>query len=171
MEICIRNKWVSIKGSSEVKTVDGKDLYKVQGKFFSITRKKFLQTLDGELIYTIRNKYWSFFNKKAYVLNPDKSVAALLSRKYFSLHDRYRIKCKYGDLEIIGNILCFNYRILINGQEIGHVARKISLRDSFVLTVDDNADIPFFIALVIAIDNITDRREDSEVEVNDIPIA
>ena len=91
MEICIRNNWVSLKGSSEVKTLDGKDLYKVKGKFFSVTRKKFLQTLDGELIYSIRNMYWSFFNKKAYVLNPDGSVAALLNRKYFSVHDRYRI--------------------------------------------------------------------------------
>lgn len=171
MEICIRNNWVSLKGSSEVKTLDGKDLYKVKGKFFSVTRKKFLQTLDGELIYTIRNKYWSFFNKKAYVLNPDGSVAALLNRKYFSVHDRYRINSKYGELEIIGNILCFNYKILSNGVEIGHVARKISMRDSFVLTISENADVAFYIALVVAIDNITDRREDSEIEVNDIPIA
>ena len=48
---------------------------------------------------------------------------------------------------------------MVNGTEVGHVARKISLRDSFVLDIQDGFDYYFFVALVIAIDNITDRRE------------
>ena len=56
-------------------------------------------------------------------------------------------------------IFQFNYKILLNGQEIGHVARKISLRDSFVLTINDDVDAAFMVALVIAIDNITDRKD------------
>ena len=171
MDICIRNKWVSIKGSSEVKDLDGKDLYKVMGKFFTITQKKFVQDLDGKTLYTVRNKFWSFFVKKALIIGPDGKEVARMRRKYFSVHDRYFINSPYGKIEICGNILCFNYRILLDDKEIGHVARKISLRDSFVLTIDDNLDIPFFISLVIGIDLITDRRKDSEVEVNDTPIA
>ena len=46
----------------------------------------------------------------------------------------------------------------LNGKEIGHISRKISLRDSFVLTLDDDQDLAFFVAFVIAIDNITDQR-------------
>ena len=62
-------------------------------------------------------------------------------------------------MEIIGNIFQFNYKILLNGKEIGHVARKISLRDSYVLMADDDYDPMFMVALVIAIDNITDRKD------------
>ena len=49
----------------------------------------------------------------------------------------------------------------MNGEEVGHIARKFSLRDSFVLTIDDKYDPKLFVAFVIAIDNITDRREEN----------
>ena len=62
-------------------------------------------------------------------------------------------------MEIRGNILQFDYSIKLNGNEIGHVARKISLRDSFVVTVPDDSDYALFLALVIAIDNITDTKD------------
>jgi uncharacterized protein YxjI len=159
MELCIRNKWISLSGSSVIKDINENDVYKLKGKFWTVTRKKFLRTLDDKDLYIIRNKFWTFFVHKAFVINPDNTIAATIRRKYFSVHDRYFIDCKYGKVEITGNILGFNYHILLDGKEIGHVARRISLRDSFVLTIDDNVeDIPFFVSLVIAIDNITDQR-------------
>ena len=61
---------------------------------------------------------------------------------------------------IRGNILGFDYHIYENDVEVGHVSRKISLRDSFVLDLNDNCDWKFYCALVIAIDNITDAASD-----------
>jgi uncharacterized protein YxjI len=85
-----------------------------------------------------------------------------MKKKFWSFHDHYFIDTKLGQMEIRGNILCFDYHISLKGKEIGHVSRKISLRDSFVLSLDDEYDkeLPFFVALVIAIDNITDQRRD-----------
>ena len=58
-----------------------------------------------------------------------------------------------------GNFFGFDYHIYLNDVEVGHVSRKISLRDSFVLTLNDDVkDVPFYIALVIAVDNITDQQ-------------
>ena len=82
-----------------------------------------------------------------------------MRRKIFSLHDHYFVTSPLGDLQIRGNILLFDYKITLNGEEIGHVARKISLRDSYVLTIDDKYDLATFVSLVIAIDIITDRRQ------------
>ena len=87
---------------------------------------------------------------------------ATIRRKVFSFHDRYFINSDYGNFEIKGNILLFNYQILKDGQEIGHVARKISMRDSYVLTIGDNEDPYFFVSLVIAIDNISDARRQGD---------
>lgn len=160
MQLAIRNKWISFRGSSVVKDLNEQDVLKVQGKFWTWTRKKFVMTLDGEVKYVVRNKFWTLFAYRAFVLEPDgKTVVATIRRKIFSFHDRYFIKTKYGELEIRGNILLFNYHIFRDGKDIGHVARKISLRDSFVLDIDDSEDYYFFVALVIAIDNITDQRQ------------
>ena len=162
MQVSIRNKWISLRGGSTVKDMNEKDVLYVKGKFFTFTRKKFVQDMSGNLLYTVRNKFWTFFVRKALVYDKDGNQVAFMKKKFWSFHDHYFIDTKLGQIEIRGNILCFDYHISLNGKEIGHVSRKISLRDSFVLDLDDEykEELPFFVALVIAIDNITDQRRD-----------
>lgn len=159
MELSIRNKWVSLRGSSVVQDLEGNDVLRVQGKFFTFTRKKFVMDLNDNLKYTIRNKFWFLFRRKAMIYDADGNEVVRLSRKVLSLHDHYFVTSNLGEMEIVGNIFQFNYKITLNGKEIGHIARKISLRDSYVLTIDDNFDYMLFVAMVIAIDNITDQRD------------
>lgn len=160
IQLAIRNKWISLRGSSVVKDINENDVLRVKGKFWTVTYKKFIQTLDGETKYIVRNKFWKLFAYKAFVFDASTGAkAATIRRKVFSLHDRYFMDTKFGQVEIKGNILGFDYHIYLGDKEIGHVSRKISLRDSFVLTIDDDrGDLYFWVALVIAIDNITDER-------------
>lgn len=160
MQLAIRNKWISLRGGSVVKDMNENDVLKVQGKFFTFTRKKFVQDLDGNLLFTVRNKFWTLFHRKALIYDAQGNLVASIMKKIFSLHDRYLIDCTLGQMEIKGNILCFDYHITLNGEEIGHISRKISLRDSFVLDINDKYDYRFFVAFVIAVDNITDKRRD-----------
>lgn len=159
MELAIRNKWFSLGGSSVVKDLNEKDILQVKGKIFTFTAKKFIKDMDGNLKYVVRNKFWRLFQRKAFVIDPNGKIVATVRRKIFSLHDHYFVESEMGDLQIKGNILQFDYSIIHDGVEIGHIARKISLRDSFVLSIDDKYDYATFVALVIAIDNITDRRD------------
>lgn len=159
MEFYIRNKWISLGGSSTVKDVNENDVFKVTGKVFSFTRKKILTDMNGEVKFIIRNKFFRLFQRKAFVLDANGEQKALVRRKIFSLHDHYYVTSSLGNLEIKGNIFQYNYHITLDGKEIGHISRKVSLRDSFVLTLDDNYDAATFVALVIAIDNITDRKD------------
>ena len=157
MQLIVRNKWVSLRGSSYVKDINGNDVMKVKGKFWTLTYKKFIQDLDGNTKYIVRNKFWKLFKYQAYIMDKDEKVLAHIKRKVFSLHDHYDLKTEMGDIVLRGNILGYDYHISLNGKEIGHVARKISLRDSFVLDLDDDQDPMFFVALLIAMDNITDE--------------
>ena len=160
MELNIRNKWVSFAGSSIVKDANEKEVLKVKGRFFSIRRRKYVMDLDGKVYYQVRNRFWNFFRHASYVFDAEGNKVATLTTKFLSLHDHYNIDCSLGDLVIRGNILGFDYHISLNGKEIGHVARRISLRDSFTLTLDDDQDPYFFVALVIGIDNIVDMKRD-----------
>ena len=161
MKLYVKNKWISLTGASVVKNEDDKDVFKVKGKFFSFTAKKTLTDLNDNTLYVVRNKFWCFFARKAFVLDKDGKQVALVRRKLFSLRDRYFVDSDLGDLQINGNIFEFDYRITLNGNRIGHISRLMSLRDAFALDIEDGADIPFFVALVIAVDNITDRRHSS----------
>lgn len=159
MQLSIRNKWISLRGGSVVQDLSGKDVMKVKGKFFTVTRKKFVCDLQGNVKYIVRNKFWRLFIRRAFVLDANKKILVRIRRKFFSVHDRYFIDTDLGQMEIMGNIFQFNYQIKLNGQEVGHIARKVSLRDSFVLTIDDRFDPYLMVALVIAIDNITDQKD------------
>lgn len=166
-ELAIRNKWISLKGSSYVCDLEGNNVLQVEGKFFTVTSKKFIKTLDGQVKYIVRNKFWRLFQYKAFVCDENENIQATVKRKVFSFRDRYFIESKYGNIEVSGNIFQFNYDIKLDGVSIGHIARKISLRDSFVLTIDDSkVDYMFVVALVIAIDNITDRKDSNRSRVS-----
>ena len=158
MDLLIRNKWISLRGSSVVKDLNEKDVMRVRGKFWTVTAKKFIQTMDGQTKFVVRNKFWRLFAYRAFIYDEKGEKVAHIRRKIFSFHDRFFIESKYGKLEIKGNIFCFDYHIYLNGKEIGHLGRRISLRDSFVLHLEEDVDPYFYLALVIAIDNITDRR-------------
>lgn len=158
MELAIKNKWITLGGSSTVQDLEGKDVLYVKGRIFSFTRKKFIQDMEGNLKFIVRNKFWRLFQRKAFVENTNGEIIATIRRKIFSLHDHYYVYSNLGDLQIRGNILGFDYHITLDGKEIGHISRKISLRDSYVLSIDDSYDYVTFVALVIAVDNITDRR-------------
>ena len=160
MEVSIRNKWISLRGGSTVKDMSENDVLRVKGKFWTFTRKKFIQDLNGNTLYVVRNKFWTLFARKAFVYNAQGEVVARIRRKIFSMHDRYFIQSSLGEMEIKGNILLHDYHITLNGKEIGHIARRISLRDSYVLRLDDDQELAFFVSLCIAIDNITDQMKE-----------
>lgn len=162
MELYIKNKWISLGGSTTVTDSNGNDVFYVKGKVFSFTKKKFLEDKNHKLKYTIRIKLFTLFHFTALIYDENNEEVIRVTRKFFSLHDHYTISSNMGDLKIVGNILQFNYKITLNGKEIGHIARKISLRDSFVLTLEDGYDPEIFTALVIAIDNITDTKDQSK---------
>lgn len=162
MELNIRNKWFSLSGSSVVKDVNEKDVLKVKGKVFSMRRRKYIMDLDGNILYQVRNRFWNFFKHACYVFDKDGNKVATLTTKFWTVHDHYDIESSLGELIIRGNILGFDYHVYLNGKEIGHVARHISMRDSFTLTINDDQDVYFFVALVIGIDNIVDMRRDDQ---------
>ncbi len=161
MKLIIRNKWWSpFRQSSYVRDeADTQDLYKIEGRFWSITRKKFVEDLEGNPKYMVRNKFWHLFIHRAFVYNDKGEKICTVRRKFWSFHDRYFVDdCSLGQMEITGNILLHDYNITLDGVQVGHITRKISIRDSFVLDVSDQLEPEFMIALVIAIDNITDAR-------------
>ena len=163
MRYIIRTKWASIRQSSYIRDENEKDLYCVDGRFFSLSQKKYIKTLDGKTLYLIQNKIFKLFTYSAFVIDPNNNEKlATIRRRIFTLDDHYDIIAKgFGNIQIVGNILGYDYHILVDGIEVGHISRKISIRDSYVLDID-HANPEFFLALVIAIDNIAkDKRDDN----------
>ena len=87
MRLIIKNKWISLKGSSFVKDEKGNDVLQVEGKFWTVTRKKYVKDLDGNIVYIVRNKYWKFIHYQAFIMDKNEKIISHVVRKAFSLHD------------------------------------------------------------------------------------
>ena len=109
--------------------------------------------------YGIKIAYMHFFiDEKMYDASPDYEV---ISNVDFNNYMRQGNRITTSQITV-GEYEKVFEPILKDGKEIGHVARKVSLRESYVLTIDDCFDYYFFVALVIAIDNISDARRNSD---------
>ena len=158
MKVYIKNKFWSWGGGSSVVNENNEPVFQVKGKVFSITRKKYLCDLDGNRLYTIRNKWFNWFIHKAFIYDSDNNKIATVKDKWFNIKNEYFIEDYKDEIKIDGQFFSLSSTILKNGEPIGTIRRKLTfINDAFELEANEQ-DMPFLIALVIAIDNITDKK-------------
>ena len=159
MKVFIKNKLISIEGSSEVLNEQQEVIYKIEGKLISPTKKKRMYDKDGNLLYTIRNKWFTFFKHKTFVIDANKTRVATIVKNKWSFNHKYKIVDCLDEMEINGKFFSRTSTILKNGQEVATITREaLALTDCFVLEANEE-DIEFLTALVIAFDNIVDNRQ------------
>lgn len=159
MRVTIKNKMFSLSGSSRVKNEQGQDVFFVKGKFFSPTRVKRICDMNKNVLFKVRNKWINFFNKRAYVFQGDTKIATV-KHPFFSGH-KFVLEGYKDEIAIEGGFFSLHSTIVRNGVPIGAINREFfALTDTFMLEADEE-NMPFLIALVIAIDNIVDNIANS----------
>ena len=158
MKVYIKNKFWSIGGGSKVLDENKQPVFQVKGRPFSITRVKYVCDKDGKRLYKVRNKWINWFIHKAYIYDANKTKIATVKDKWFNVKQEYFIMGYKDEIKVEGKFFGLSCQILRNGEVIGKITRKIAIiNDAFELEANEE-DIPFLIALVIAIDNITDKK-------------
>ena len=165
MALLIKNKLVSLSGSSYVLDENGNKIFEIRGCFPSPTRKKHIYDMKGNLLYTVRNKYWHFFRKSAYILDGRRGD----DEKVCRLKERFFIGWDFIDsrenLKMEGKFLQ-GLHIIKKGTTIGKFYRKhnaatffVDTHDMYCLEVYNAQEAAFLVAVVIAYDNVCDARE------------
>lgn len=159
MKVYIRNKVISLGGSSEVFNENNETLFKVKGKIFTFTKKKKMYDINNALLYTIRNKYWTFMSRQVMIKDANGDIVARIKKDKHSLNCDYEILDTDDEMSIDGKFFSRSSHIMKNGKPVATINREISLiKDAFSLEAEEN-DIAFYTALVIGFDNLTDRKE------------
>lgn len=168
MKLLIKNKLFSTGQSSVAENEQGEVLYKIKGKFFSNhiskTYKKVIKGKDGKKLFYVRNKFWhKIYHDSAIIYNAKKKKIAIVSNSHI-LKNGYEVTGATEPIKIEGQ--GWNLDIILGEKVIGHISlppiqnAKDALRitDQFVLEAEDEEDVPFLVAVVIAIDNIHDHK-------------
>ena len=163
MRVFIENLWSLVSENSEVRNENFEPIFTVKGRdFFSISKKKSIYGRDGALLYTVRNNLLDLLFYRVNVTDADGKRVATVKKSVFDLSKKYKILNTEQQITVEGSIFEKGIYIMRNGQEIAHVTVNSSVfsltrSDSYSLDADEK-DIPFLTALVIAIDNLRDRR-------------
>ncbi len=155
MKIILKNK-ISLRGSSSIKDEAGNDVLKVKGKFLSITRKKSICSLNGEVLYKVRNKYFNWAFHSAYILDAEGETVALLRSKPLR-KERFILEGYKDNISLVFSGDFNTMDIVKNNEKIGSVYRKFfSMMDTYEIEANED-NIPLLVAIVVGLDNITDR--------------
>lgn len=155
MKVIIKNKFFSLRGSSSVTNEAGESLFIVKGRLLSPTKVKWVCDKTGKKLYKVRNKYINFFVHRAYVYDTKEKIAKVKHPLFGG--KKFIIEGYKDEILIDGDFFSFQSSIVCNGKTIGTIIRNITIvNDAFTLEAEEE-DMPFMIALVIAIDNIFDK--------------
>lgn len=158
MKLYIKNKIFSWGGGSKVVDENNNPVFIVKGKVFSPTRKKKICDLNGNVLFVVRNKWFNWFVHSAFVYDNKKNKIAKIKDKFFSVKGDFIVEGYQDEIMVDGKFLSFTSNIVRNGEVIGTIRRQITLiADAFELEANEE-DMPFLIALIIAIDNIVDKK-------------
>lgn len=159
MKIIVKNKFASLKGNSVVTNENGEEIFKVKGKFLSISHKKKIYNKEDKLLYVVKNKLFNWFKHASIILNSEgQKVAKITSRFWGNGFD----VLGYSDEISVEGFTLSGFTILKNGETIGTVTCNFfSMVDNFEITVPDNEEPAFLVAVIIAIDNIKDKIKKS----------
>ncbi|MBR2909836.1 MAG: LURP-one-related family protein [Clostridia bacterium] len=158
MKVFIKNKIVSIGGSSIVTNEQGDEVFKIEGKVLSPRKKKLMYDKDGNLIYIIRNRFFNMFAHKVHIFDAEKNRLATIKKNKFSFNLKYQIENCVDEMELQGQWFKGESLIMKNGEQVGVIKKEFSIfADSYTLEADEK-DIPFLTALCIAFDNLIDEK-------------
>ena len=158
MKVYIKNKMISLGGSSEVLNEKMEPIFKVEGNVVTFTRKKKMYDMDYKLLYTIQNRYWNFFSHKVFVKDAEGKKIATIKKNKWSFNQKFEILDTEIPMSIDGKFFSATSHIMKDGQPSATIVREFTLiNDAFTLEANEE-DIPFYTALVIALDNLNDER-------------
>ena len=163
MKLYIKEKVFSWGDKFTVKDAYGEDKYIVEGEVFTFGKKLHVYDRSGREVAFIKQEVWSFL-PRYYVFCGDRQIAEI-KKAFTFLFPRYTIEGL--GWEIDGSFLAHDYQIIKRGRKIVTISKEwMTWGDSYELDIADPADELVALAVVIAIDCVTESNSGAKVTVS-----
>jgi len=145
----IKQKLLSLGEKFTVKDESGKDVYFIEGSFLKIPKTFSIKNNRGEEVALITKKVFTFWPK--FIVQVYGKDVITIKQQFSFIRHRYSIE-GYG-IEIKGDWLDMNFRVLHQGELVGTVSKKwFSWGDSYKVEITKEELEELMIAIVVAID-------------------
>ncbi len=130
-------------------------VFHCEGKLFSISQKmKFIETSAEKELYSFRRQLFSFM-PTYFMYDMNEKQIAKIKRKFTFLKPKLEIDSDFGNYTVEGNYFQLNFTVLEGESEVATVQKKwISWGDSYEISIMNDENYPFLVAMIIMIDRI-----------------
>ncbi|MDO9628580.1 MAG: LURP-one-related family protein [Acholeplasmataceae bacterium] len=130
-------------------------VYYVKSKVFSIHRKmKFIDQSNDEVIYNFKRKLF-YIMPNYLMLDANLNQIALVKRKFSFFRPKVFVEKEGMNFNIEGDYFAHSFQVFNGMEEVASVTKKwLSWGDSYQITIHDDKNDVFYLALVILIDSM-----------------
>ncbi len=163
MKLYIKEKVFAWGDKFTVKDEAGRDKYIVQGEVFSWGKKLHVYNIAGDEVAFIKQEVWSWM-PRFYVFCGGRQVAEIKKEFTFFL-PKYSIQGL--GWEVNGKFLAHEYQITEYGRPVVSIRKEwMTWGDSYELNITDPANELVALAVVLAIDCVTESNSGASVTVS-----
>lgn len=147
----IKEKIFSFGDNFNITDDYGNVQFVVEGQVFSLGNKlRLLDTTGNELFY-IEQKLFKFLPEYT-IFQGDRDVATV-KKKLSLFGSKFIIDSDYGEFEIDGQPFDYDFELWKNGRNVADVSKRFfSFSDTYGVSISDEEEYAFILALVIVID-------------------
>ncbi len=156
MKLYVNEKIISLHNKFHVVDENGKNVYEISSKVISIGDKTTISDMNGNIVAYIEQRLLHL--TPYYDVYVDSKLVFSIRKKFQLIRNDYVISNGY---RVDGNPMMFNYYIFDDeGNQIGGIKRKIiSIRDRYVIEINDESKKEIVLAIIVAISNDINRKE------------
>ena len=164
MRYVLKERIFSLRDSYYIRDEDGNTQFEVTGRLISLRDSLTLRDRHGATLATITQRRLAL--RPVYTIRCKGQPDAVIKRDFINIvREGFAVNMEgdVPDLRIQGNILDHEYTIKREGDTVAQASKKwISLRDSYVVDVQDEADTVLVLTCAIVVDRVSHEDEDED---------
>lgn len=152
MRFVINQKILSIAGKYFIKDEQGNNVFVVKGNF-ALPRKYRVYDMQDREIVRIKKRMFRLLPRFDFYKG---DTMVCFAKRQFTFKPKYEF---HGiNVQISGSFFAYNYKVIRDGQEIASVFKTVTfVRDSYVVDVYDEKNIPLVLAIAVMFDHVHHR--------------
>lgn len=160
----IRQNLISIGDDFWIEDEDGKKVFKVDGKVLRIRKTLVFEDAKGKKLAQIQERLLTIKDTMVVEDADGKDIATIKKALISPFRDKWNVNVKNGpDLDVIGNILDFEYSIKQDGKKVAEISKKwFRLTDTYGVEIDPGQNDILILAIAIAVDMMAHDDEKKE---------
>ncbi|MDD4184109.1 MAG: LURP-one-related family protein [Candidatus Izemoplasmatales bacterium] len=153
-KLYLKQKVLSLTDRYKIYDENNNIIYHCKGNFMSISRTKKLYEYEADKLLFIPKRKLFTLMPRYVLLDPSGNQVALIKKRLSFLKQKLDIESPKGDMRIEGNVWIHDFQVNAADRVVLEVHKKyISWGDTYEITIYDQEDTPFYVALVIMLDD------------------